>query len=217
MVENIVGRRVVLNENAGSNFKGKKGKIEKIEPFINSPLYFVRLEDTMDNPETGLPEYPLAHLVNDQIEFLSPVPAIDVEIISEDTNVPRYGSELASGCDLYANITEPLTLNPGSSIIIPTGIKIKIPIGYEAQVRSRSGISTKHHVMILNGIGTIDADYRGEIKVPLINFGSADFIVEPGMRIAQMIFAPVVRADFKNVKYLSKTERGSGGFGSTGV
>ncbi|MCX7994707.1 MAG: dUTP diphosphatase [candidate division WOR-3 bacterium] len=130
--------------------------------------------------------------------------------------IPEYQTPNASGCDLYANIERPIVLKPGEFRIIPTGICIEIPEGYEAQVRPRSGLAAKYGIGILNAPGTIDADYRGEIKVILFNFGKKDVKIKKGDRIAQLVFAPVLRAIFKNVRRLSKTRRNTGGFGHTG-
>ena len=132
--------------------------------------------------------------------------------------IPRYQSGGSSGADLHADIPEqhPITIAPGRWARIPTGLRLEIPPGYEAQVRPRSGLSFKHGVTILNAPGTIDSDYRGEVQVILINLGNQPFQVERGTRIAQIIFAPVVQADFRLKENLSRSERGEGGFGSTG-
>jgi dUTP pyrophosphatase len=133
--------------------------------------------------------------------------------------IPRYQSEGSSGADLQADIPEEqkVTIQPGCWERVPTGLRVEIPPGYEAQVRPRSGLSSKHGVTILNAPGTIDCDYRGEIQVILINLGSEPFQVTRGTRIAQIVFAPVVQADFHLRKTLSRSERGEGGFGSTGT
>jgi dUTP pyrophosphatase len=130
--------------------------------------------------------------------------------------IPRYQSEQASGCDLYADIKKPLTIPPGSFCTLPTGIRVEIPAGYEAQVRPRSGLAKKYGIGIMNAPGTIDADYRGEIKVILFNFGKRPFPIRRRDRIAQLVFSPVVRVDFKTVKRLRRTQRGRGGFGHSG-
>ena len=130
--------------------------------------------------------------------------------------VPSYQSEHAAGMDLHAAIEEPITIEVGAISMIPLGFAIALPDEYEAQVRPRSGIASKFGVTLPNAPGTIDADYRGECTVPLINHGSTPFTVEPNMRIAQMIITPVVQATFEVVEELDETERGSGGFGSTG-
>ncbi len=132
--------------------------------------------------------------------------------------LPAYQSALAAGLDLLAAIPEdaPVILAPGKYALVPTGLAIALPPGYEAQVRPRSGLAARHGVTVLNAPGTVDADYRGEIGVPLINHGEAPFTVRRGERIAQMVIAPVVQAELVPVTTLSTTARGSGGFGSTG-
>lgn len=132
--------------------------------------------------------------------------------------LPAYQSALAAGLDLLAAIPEdaPVILGPGKYALVPTGLAIALPPGYEAQVRPRSGLAARHGVTVLNAPGTVDADYRGEIGVPLINHGEAPFTVRRGERIAQMVIAPVVQAELVPVTTLSTTARGSGGFGSTG-
>ena len=132
--------------------------------------------------------------------------------------LPAYQSALAAGLDLLAAVPEdaPVTLARGKYALIPTGLTIALPAGYEAQIRPRSGLAAKHGVTVLNAPGTVDADYRGEISVPLINHGDMPFQIRRGERIAQMVIASVVRAELIPVAALSATERGSGGFGSTG-
>jgi dUTP pyrophosphatase len=136
----------------------------------------------------------------------------------EGLALPAYQSALAAGLDLLAAVVEdaPIILAPGKYTLVPTGLSIALPPGYEAQVRPRSGIAVKHGVTVLNAPGTVDADYRGEIGVPLINHGDAPFTIRRGERIAQLVIAPVVQAELVPVTTLSSTERGSGGFGSTG-
>lgn len=133
--------------------------------------------------------------------------------------LPAYETEGAAGMDLRAAVPEtaPITLAPGARDMIPTGLQIAIPEGYEVQVRPRSGLAAKFGVTCLNSPGTVDSDYRGELKVILINHGAAPFVVRRGDRIAQMVAAPVMRASFQLVDSLPDTRRGSGGFGSTGV
>lgn len=132
--------------------------------------------------------------------------------------VPQYASEGAAGADLRAAIPKPLWLAPGEFRLIPVGLKLALPAGYEAQIRPRSGLALKCGVTVLNAPGTIDADYRGEIGVILINHGSRPFEVTQGMRIAQLVIAPVVRAQFQlQQEPLATTERGEGGFGHTGL
>jgi len=136
--------------------------------------------------------------------------------LSPLARIPAYQTSLAAGMDVHAAITEPMLLEPNRVVLVPTGFALAIPEGFEAQVRPRSGLSTKHGVTVPNAPGTIDADYRGEVMVALINLGRSDFTIEPGMRVAQLVFAPVARADITEVSELSPTERGTGGFGSTG-
>ena len=136
----------------------------------------------------------------------------------EGLALPAYHSAHAAGLDLLAAVPEdaPVTLARGKYALIPTGLTIALPAGYEAQIRPRSGLAAKHGVTVLNAPGTVDADYRGEISVPLINHGDMPFPIRRGERIAQMVIASVVRAELIPVAALSATERGSGGFGSTG-
>ncbi|MEN6615955.1 MAG: dUTP diphosphatase [Syntrophorhabdus sp.] len=143
---------------------------------------------------------------------------IDVLIKTIDgADVPVYATEHASGVDLRAFLEKPLVLEPMQRALVPTGIFIGIPEGFEAEVRPRSGIAVKHGVTVLNTPGTIDADYRGEVKVILINLGNDTFTVNKGDRIAQMVFKKLARVDFRPVADLDSTDRGQGGFGSTGV
>jgi dUTP pyrophosphatase len=137
---------------------------------------------------------------------------------AEGLALPAYQSAHSAGLDLLAAVPAdaPLTLAPGQYAMVPTGLTMALPAGYEAQVRPRSGLAAKHGVTVLNSPGTIDADYRGEISVVLINHGSAPFVIRRGERIAQMVIAEVARAELAAVASLSATERGSGGFGSTG-
>lgn len=131
--------------------------------------------------------------------------------------IPEYATKHASGADLKADIEGPVSVGPGERILIPTGIHLEIPAGFEGQVRPRSGLAAKHGLTVLNSPGTIDADYRGEVKVILINHGKSVVSINPGDRIAQLVFMPVVRTDFVSVESVNDTERGKGGFGSTGV
>ncbi|BCO07778.1 deoxyuridine 5'-triphosphate nucleotidohydrolase [Desulfolithobacter dissulfuricans] len=131
--------------------------------------------------------------------------------------LPEYASELASGMDVAAALDEPLTLEPGERALVPTGFGLAIPAGFEVQVRPRSGLAVKHGLTVINAPGTIDADYRGEIKVALVNLGREPFTIHPGDRIAQLVLAPVCQARLEVVETLDVTDRGSGGFGHTGV
>ena len=135
---------------------------------------------------------------------------------TEDIPLPRYMSEHASGMDLYAAVDAPLELAPGEIKLIPTGLYIAVPPGYEAQVRPRSGLALKHGLMVVNSPGTIDSDYRGEVGIILGNFGSAPFVIERGSRIAQMVIQKVERAAWEPCDNLSDTHRSEGGFGHTG-
>ena len=137
----------------------------------------------------------------------------------EGLALPAYQSADAAGLDLLAAVPQgtPLMLAPGKHAMVPTGLAVALPRGFEAQVRPRSGLAAKHGVTVLNSPGTIDADYRGEINVILINHGEAPFVIRRGERIAQMVIAPVVQAQIIPVATLSSTDRGSGGFGSTGL
>jgi dUTP pyrophosphatase len=135
----------------------------------------------------------------------------------EGLPVPGYMSAHAAGADLCAAVREQLTLLPGARALVPTGFSIALPPGYEAQVRPRSGLAIRSGVTCLNSPGTIDADYRGEVRVVLANFGTEPFVVRRGDRIAQIVVAPVVRAAFEVVDELPPTQRGEGGFGSTGL
>ena len=140
-----------------------------------------------------------------------------VEAHGEGLPLPEYESALAAGADLRAAIREDLSLKPGERALVPTGLRIALPEGHEAQVRPRSGLALKHGVTLLNAPGTIDADYRGEIKVILINHGDAPFVIRRGDRIAQLIVAPVTRAKWTPAERLDSTERCAGGFGHTGA
>ena len=131
--------------------------------------------------------------------------------------LPEYQTLGAAGADIYACIDDPIIIKPGEIIKIPTGVGVEIPIGYELQLRSRSGLACKYGVAMANGVGTIDSDYRGEISVSLINLGQKDFEIEPNMRIAQMIVSKCEHVVWQEVDELSETERGTGGFGSTGI
>lgn len=134
-----------------------------------------------------------------------------------DLELPRYETALAAGCDVRAAVDAPITLRTGERFMVPTGIAIALPEGWEAQMRPRSGLAAKNGVTCVNAPGTIDADYRGELKVILINHGAEDFIINRGDRIGQMVIAPVFQARFDEVDTLDETVRGEGGFGSTGV
>ena len=143
---------------------------------------------------------------------------MQIKIINKSAHaLPNYETIASAGMDLRANITTPITLKPLDRAIVPTGLFIELPIGYEAQVRPRSGLAAKKGVTVLNSPGTVDADYRGEIGVILVNLSQEDFVIENGERIAQLIIAKHERAAWIAVEVLSETSRGEGGFGSTGV
>jgi dUTP pyrophosphatase len=141
---------------------------------------------------------------------------IAVKKLSGKASLPTYQTEHSAGMDLAACIDEPIVLQPHGRAVIPTGIAIALPEGYEAQIRGRSGLAAKYGVMPANGVGTIDADYRGEIGVILLNTSEEPFTVEPEMRVAQLVIARYERADWTEVDNLDETARGAGGFGSTG-
>jgi len=134
-----------------------------------------------------------------------------------DLGPPLYASDLAAGADLRAALEVPLTLAPGARSVVPTGLTLEIPPGFEAQVRARSGLALKKGLALANGVGTIDADYRGEVGVIVVNLGAEPVTIERGERIAQLVVAPVVRAVFEIAPDLNGTARGAGGFGSTGT
>ncbi len=135
---------------------------------------------------------------------------------SEGLPLPFYATEHSAGMDLLAAVYEPIVLKPMKRVLVPTGIAIELPPGYEAQVRPRSGLAIRHGITLLNSPGTIDADYRGEIKVIVANLGEEDFVINRGDRIAQLVVCPVVRVEWEPTEELSQTQRGDGGFGSTG-
>lgn len=136
---------------------------------------------------------------------------------TEDLSLPAYATPGAAGMDLLAALAGPLTLNPGQSALVPTGLRMAIPEGYEGQIRPRSGLAQKHGLTVLNAPGTIDADYRGEVKVLLINLGPAPVTIERGQRVAQIVLARVERIGWVSGVQLPVSERGGGGFGHTGT
>ena len=140
-----------------------------------------------------------------------------IKRLSDNVSLPKYETEGSSGMDLAANINESIELKPGATVIVPTGISLSIPKNFEIQIRPRSGLAAKSNISVLNTPGTIDSDFRGELKVILINLGGKSFLIENGARIAQMVLCPIVKAKLKEVKILEGTKRGSGGFGSTGT
>ena len=140
-----------------------------------------------------------------------------IKRLSKNIPLPKYETSGSSGLDLAANLEKSDKIEPGKVSVIPTGISLSIPQNFEIQIRPRSGLAAKNQISVLNTPGTIDADYRGEIKVILINLGNRTFVVEKGARIAQMVLCPVVKAELREVDSLETTKRGSGGFGSTGT
>tara|TARA_B100001029_G_C15052247_1_gene451660 strand:- start:1467 stop:1907 length:441 start_codon:yes stop_codon:yes gene_type:complete len=142
---------------------------------------------------------------------------IQIKRVSKKVLIPKYETLGSSGMDIAAHIEKNIIIEPGDKALVPTGFKLSIPKGYEVQIRPRSGLAAKKNISVLNTPGTIDSDYRGEIKVILVNFGKEKFIVENGSRIAQMVVCPIVQATLQEVKDLEETKRGSGGFGSTGT
>jgi len=159
-------------------------------------------------------------LLAEMSEKMESVPVAVAWLVPEataDLSLPSYETELAAGMDICAALKEPLILAPGDRTLIPTGLAVAIPKGFEIQVRPRSGLAVKHGITVINAPGTIDADYRGEVKVALINLGREAYTINRGDRIAQLVLAPVARAALQVVPVLDATERGSGGFGHTGV
>ena len=142
---------------------------------------------------------------------------IKVKIISDSGIYPEYETEGSAGMDIRAYIDEPVIIKPGERKLIPTGLRIQLPAGYEAQIRARSGLAIRNGITLINAIGTIDSDYRGEIKVGLVNLSDEDHVIENGDRIAQMVIAEYKRAVLELAEDLEETERGSGGFGHTGT
>jgi dUTP pyrophosphatase len=140
-----------------------------------------------------------------------------VKIINRSAfDLPQYETALAAGLDIKANIAEPLTLGPLERAMVPTGLFVELPEGYEMQIRPRSGMAAKFGISVLNTPGTIDPDYRGEIKVIIVNLSSQDYVLNPGERVAQMVIARFERIEWESVELLSETDRGAGGFGHTG-
>tara|TARA_B100000941_G_scaffold30796_1_gene18258 strand:- start:1924 stop:2364 length:441 start_codon:yes stop_codon:yes gene_type:complete len=140
-----------------------------------------------------------------------------IKRLSDNVSLPKYETDGSSGMDLAANINKKIEIKPGATVLVPTGISVSIPKNFEIQIRPRSGLAAKNQISVLNTPGTIDADFRGEIKVILINLGTKSFMIENGTRIAQMVLCPIAKAKLKEVKILESTKRGSGGFGSTGT
>lgn len=141
----------------------------------------------------------------------------EIKIISKSGILPTYETEGSAGADLRAYLDEPVTLQPGERRLVPTGLFVELPLGIEAQIRARSGMAIKHGIGLVNGIGTVDSDYRGEWNVPLINFSSEPYTIHNGDRIAQVVFASYVKGEFVVTEKIDETERGAGGFGHTGI
>ena len=143
---------------------------------------------------------------------------INIKVVNKGhQQLPAYATPLSAGMDLRANLDEPIVLKPMQRVLVSTGLHIALPAGFEAQIRPRSGLALKHGITVLNTPGTVDADYRGEVKVLLINFSDTDFTINDGERIAQMVIARHEQAQFEEVMELDETERGEGGYGHTGV
>ena len=143
---------------------------------------------------------------------------MQIKVINQSANpLPHYQTEHAAGMDLHAHLPEPVSLGSLARVLVPTGIYIEIPPGYEAQIRPRSGLAYRHGITVLNSPGTIDADYRGEIKVLLVNLSPEEYTIQPGDRVAQMVVAAYEQVVWQTVDTLSETSRGSGGYGSTGA
>ena len=140
-----------------------------------------------------------------------------IKMISKSGVIPEYKTEGASGMDIRAYLDGPLVMHPMERMLVHKGLFIELPPGYEAQTRARSGLAVKYGIGLVNGIGTIDSDYRGELKVPLINWGSEDFVINNGDRIAQMVIAKYEKVEIELTDSLEETERGAGGFGHTGI
>ena len=149
----------------------------------------------------------------------TPVPAVRIVQLdhAKDLPLPSYETDHSAGMDIRAAVGDRTTIWPGGRTLVPTGLKIELPVGYEAQIRPRSGLAIRNGITLLNSPGTIDADYRGEIKVIMINHGDQEFEINHGDRIAQMVIAPVTQVQMQPVEELNDSERGEGGFGSTGV
>ena len=141
----------------------------------------------------------------------------EIKIISKSGELPTYETEGSAGADLRAYLDEPVTLQPGERRLVPTGLFVELPVGIEAQIRARSGMAIKHGIGLVNGVGTVDSDYRGEWNVPLINFSNEPYTIHNGERIAQVVFASYVKGEFVVTEKIDETERGAGGFGHTGI
>lgn len=143
--------------------------------------------------------------------------SVKVTKLRANAILPEYQTEHSAGMDLHACIDQPITIKPMERVLIPTGLSIELPLGYESQIRARSGLSLKHGIAMGNGVGTIESDYRGEYGVILVNFGAEPFTIEPDMRIAQLVISKYAHVNWQETANLTDTERGKGGFGSTGL
>lgn len=141
----------------------------------------------------------------------------NIRIVTKSGEIPSYETDGSAGADLRAYIAEPVTLNPGERRLIPTGLFVELPQGMEAQIRARSGLAIKHGICLINGIGTVDSDYRGEWNVPLVNLGQEPYTIQNGDRIAQAVFCRYEQVNFMVTEEINDTDRGAGGFGHTGV
>jgi len=142
---------------------------------------------------------------------------LKIKIVSKGGQMPEYATAGSAGADLRAYLDEPVTLQPGERRLVPTGLFVELPPGVEAQIRARSGLAIKHGIGLVNGVGTVDSDYRGEWNVPMINWGQEPFTINNGDRIAQVVFTTYIQAEFEAAEEVNETDRGAGGFGSTGV
>lgn len=140
-----------------------------------------------------------------------------INIVAKSGILPKYETEGSAGVDLRAFLDKPIVLKPGDRSLVPTGLFIEVPVGYEAQVRARSGLAIKYGIGLVNGIGTVDSDYRGELNIPMINWSNEDFVINSGDRIAQMVINKYEKVQFQISEELSETGRGAGGFGHTGI
>lgn len=182
----------------------------------DNPVVDKQLKSLVQNVEKFTKEL-IAEKLSD-IQSLPKRQIVKVKKLEHFTGeLPKYETEWASGFDVRAKITEPIVLKPGNRVLVPTGLTFEIPHGYEIQVRPRSGWAIKEGVSLVNTPGTVDSDYRGEVKIIVINLGQEDVVINTDHRIAQMVLCPVVQADFEVVEDLSTTDRGAGGFGSTGT
>lgn len=205
-------QRKEMIEWLGGDFDPKEFNLED----SNTRLSF--LSDTLNSDESVWVEDEFFDEDDEEYDFMGLLPDVPVKIVNKSKHdLPHYETEASAGMDLRANIEKKINLKPLERALVKTGLFIELPIGFEAQVRPRSGLALKHGVTVLNAPGTIDADYRGEIGVILVNLSSDTYVIEDGNRIAQLVIAHHERAEWEEVKKLGDTDRGEGGFGSTGV